>query len=276
MFFGQYLIKQGEITEEQLEKAIRLQKENSVLLGELAVQKEYLTPYQVDVVVNEQRSLNKKFGDIALSRGLLSEGQIADLLYEQSENHIFLGEALNRLGFIGFDRLNVCLNTFKGILQKKEEYIHRWMAQFWQVDLLNHALSMIEEYFFRLGYIFKVHNLEQNCEISTHNPVFMAGQEFVDHGPALFGLQMPWNIIKLTAQGNPLLYSGKKSAVNQYELSSEVVQNLNNILCDDLKSIGYNVQAGPLYFETPNEYAELFKITMSSILGGVSIMYFFL
>ncbi|MBN2542750.1 hypothetical protein JXI42_07760 [bacterium] len=99
-FFGQYLRDKKVISNIQLNKAVNFQCENLNRIGEIGIEKGYLTPKQASEINYCQRRLDIKFGEFAVAMRFLTDSQLDELLFIQEDNHIFLGEALVKLGFI--------------------------------------------------------------------------------------------------------------------------------------------------------------------------------
>ena len=276
-FFGEYLIKQGAIKEEQLDEAVCYQRELNLPLGELAIEKDYLTPSQVARIVRDQSYVYKKFGQIAAERNFLSEKQLHELLQVQSENHIFLGEILNWLGYVSQDRLQDFLASFKRQTQNDEQQLQQRMERLPQGDILQSALNIVREYFRRLGNGVKVKKLEYNTALPFHDPVFLVNQDLNgQESGAAFGLQMPWSIVQAVAQGNRWNKAAPANRVKDFDTAAEVVGNLNQALCKELRQMGYKAEAGSLRFELPQESQELIKICLHSMLGEMRLLYYFL
>ena len=68
-FFGNYLVKNGVITEEQLQEVLEIQKTSRVKMGLIAVSEKMLTARQTYEINMLQVTLDKRFGDIAVEKG---------------------------------------------------------------------------------------------------------------------------------------------------------------------------------------------------------------
>ena len=112
MFFGQFLVEQGAIDDDALQSAIELVDEVNARVGELGVERGYLTPAQVELVQVEQRQVDCRFVDLAVQLELLSIGQADDLLAEQRRRHKPLGEALVELELLNAAELDAWLDRY--------------------------------------------------------------------------------------------------------------------------------------------------------------------
>lgn len=275
-FFGEYLMQCEVITEEQLNEAISYQKENNQLMGKLALEKGYMTYEQVQIVLKDQTVQQKKFGQIAREKNYLSQEQIHDLLQDQAENHIYLGEALLRLGHLNIDHLNVYLNNFKREVQHDKKFFSQRINAYPQRDLLWKGLEVVKDLYYRLGYVLKIKRVMEDPSVSRDQPLFLMDQDFTGTGRALFGIQMNWNAVRITARDNAHNPSKEYDRDRELDISAEVMHSLNYVLCEDLRLIGYKVKPGPVRFELPLNHQHALGIQLNSMLGPMTMLYFFL
>lgn len=113
-FFGQYLVSKKVITWEQLQRAVMIQTQDRLLLGEIALKEGMLSAAQLREILQEQRMSGQKFGQIARAKGYLDQQQFQHVLEMQSSNHVLLGEALVRLGVVGKGRFVAASEGFCG------------------------------------------------------------------------------------------------------------------------------------------------------------------
>ena len=93
-FFGNYLLTQGAVTQEQLFSAMKKLAGTRMRLGTLAIHAGYMTASEVDKILIEQTHTDKKFGEIAVEQGYLTDEQVAELLSAQSPDFLLLGQIL--------------------------------------------------------------------------------------------------------------------------------------------------------------------------------------
>jgi CheY-specific phosphatase CheX len=93
-FFGQFLIEKGVITSADLQRALILQEQKNLKIGELALKLGLLTQADIIRAHNSQLSKDMKLGDILLEMGILGQEQLSDLLVRQKNSHLYIGEAL--------------------------------------------------------------------------------------------------------------------------------------------------------------------------------------
>ncbi len=121
-FLGQFLVRKGLVTEEQLLDAVGYQKSTNELIGVLAVKRNFLTPEQVDEILDRQREADLPFGQIALERGLMTQKQLQELLTAQNAGYVFLGEALIAKGHLTSDQFVKATNEYGKLQQAIQRY----------------------------------------------------------------------------------------------------------------------------------------------------------
>ncbi len=114
MQFGMYLYNQGIITAEQLIAALQLQGERLIPLGVIAIEESKLAVRDVLSILRVQSDLpNDRFGDIAVDLGLMTRRDLAELLMEQSNRRIPVGDCLLELEFVTRAQLDEALASFR-------------------------------------------------------------------------------------------------------------------------------------------------------------------
>ncbi|MDY6953448.1 MAG: hypothetical protein SWE60_18215, partial [Thermodesulfobacteriota bacterium] len=190
-FFGEFLVEKGAITSAQLDSALAYQKQNNVLLGALAVQKGYMTQEQVAEIVILQRQLNDKFGQIAIEKKYLTVERLGALLSMQAENHLYLGEALVRMGLVDPEKINTYLNAY---LREATKQAFRFDLELKSLpirEIVEVMLKTATIYFYRLGLMAKVDGVVTIDDVPEgfFEHVLLAEQE-VDQTRCSFGLVM--------------------------------------------------------------------------------------
>lgn len=110
--FGQFLLERNMIDADQLREALEYQGRHNRRLGNLAVDKGFLTEADVRHVIERQWLEDKEFGALAVEMGFLGPNQLDVILREQKSAHIPLGEALIRLGTLNREGLKQCLDEY--------------------------------------------------------------------------------------------------------------------------------------------------------------------
>jgi len=113
MLFGEFLVRRGAVTEEEMLKALDEQKKRRLPLGTVAIMENFLTFKDVYTVLNAQvEQPAKRFGEVALELGLLTPETLENLLALQREKNPHVGEVLVELGLLDRERLLSELNVY--------------------------------------------------------------------------------------------------------------------------------------------------------------------
>lgn len=99
-FFGNYLLSQGAITQQELFSAMKKLAGTRMRLGTLAIHAGYMTASEVNHIFVEQTHADKKFGELAVEQGYLTDEQVVELLSSQSPDFLLLGQILVDEGVI--------------------------------------------------------------------------------------------------------------------------------------------------------------------------------
>ncbi|PIQ96058.1 MAG: hypothetical protein COV67_11585 [Nitrospinae bacterium CG11_big_fil_rev_8_21_14_0_20_56_8] len=97
MGFRNYLVEHGYVTDKELNRALSIQQKTRPPLGQLALERGWLTREKIFRLLGEQKkSLPscRKFGDIACHLNLMTEPQVHELLMAQNHPTSFIGEIL--------------------------------------------------------------------------------------------------------------------------------------------------------------------------------------
>ncbi len=108
MLFGEFLMEEGLVKEDDLVAALNIQQQSKMPLGQMAVQKGFMDSKALFKVLTAQRKKTgdaSDFGSIALEMGLLNEQQVGELIGLQSSNRELLGNILVEKGVLQRDRL---------------------------------------------------------------------------------------------------------------------------------------------------------------------------
>ena len=102
-FFGQFLLRRGEIEELQLRQALDLMEELNPTVGTLAVAEGFASEADCRRVNDEQRRTDLPFGELAMQMGVLNSIELEELLQQQRETRVDLAAALVELGCLPDD-----------------------------------------------------------------------------------------------------------------------------------------------------------------------------
>ena len=112
-FFGQFLVEKNLVSREALLKAIDLQDQKNLKMGEMAVSMGYITQADIERAHNAQMSKDMKLGDLLVEMGILSVIQLNEVIARQKNTHLYIGEALVLVGALSSESLRQYLDEFK-------------------------------------------------------------------------------------------------------------------------------------------------------------------
>jgi len=112
-FFGQFLVENSLVSREALLKAIELQDQKNLKLGEMAISTGYVTQADIERAHNAQMSKDMKLGDLLVEMGILTLNQLNDVITRQKNTHLYIGEALVLVGALSSAKLQQHLDEFK-------------------------------------------------------------------------------------------------------------------------------------------------------------------
>ena len=186
-FFGNYLLSQGYVTQEQLFEAMQKHSSQRMKLGTLAMHAGLMTAEEVDQIVILQTHYDKKFGELAIEHGYLTNEQVVDLLKTQNPDFLLLGQVLVDDGVITNSDLENIITDYRS----KNEMIEFDMTVENQEDiarLFENFFIMSETPVSKLGRMF--------LELLFNNFIRFVGEDFTplssekvqnfSHGPTAF------------------------------------------------------------------------------------------
>ncbi len=121
MVFGEYLVRENIIREEDLVRALTIQKTDRMPLGRLALQKGWINNQQLFRILSRQRKKEaggRAFGTLAVEMGLLNQEQVNTLLEQQTHTNRLLGEILVSEGRVSQVALIKALKKFRSLNKK--------------------------------------------------------------------------------------------------------------------------------------------------------------
>jgi len=115
---GEILQKQAKLSDEQIDKAVKVQQDyRKRPLGEYLQENALVTAKDLEAVLSKQKlQPNVRLGELLIQEGLLTEEQLAKALSEQYGNKDKpLGEILVELGSVGQDQIQAAMAKKFGI-----------------------------------------------------------------------------------------------------------------------------------------------------------------
>jgi len=137
MYLGRFLIRMGLVSQRDVDRAVAIQRDSHLRLGERAVLRGYLTEAQVRLILHHQQSDERMFGEIAQALDLLSAEQLASLQAEQQQARVQLGSALVSSGALSPDQLASALQSYERYRSERSRQIADEIAGTPHAQVLN-------------------------------------------------------------------------------------------------------------------------------------------
>ncbi len=112
MRFGEFLVSKNLLNEEDIRKALEIQRQTRVLLGKLAVDMGYISKIKNLQILMEQNKTKMSYGEIAIKKGFLTEDQIHELIQIQKTRAVLFGKILREHNFLTRKQLTKALLDF--------------------------------------------------------------------------------------------------------------------------------------------------------------------
>ena len=120
-FFGNYLLENDLITNEELMEVLDIQEETRVRLGVLAVNMGYMDATAIEKVHAKQAVEDKMFGEIAVEMGFLSEKELEKVLSMQKKEHHLMAQTLIDKDIMTLQELEEAYKGYKKENELSEE-----------------------------------------------------------------------------------------------------------------------------------------------------------
>lgn len=117
-YFGEFLISKGKVTEEQVKKALSLQKEERYNPEEIADFSGQMTEKQIETVIKameEERYARKGFSEVALDLKFISPNGLHDIVSLEEEVNVRIGRILVGLGYLYQEECDKYLKEFRNV-----------------------------------------------------------------------------------------------------------------------------------------------------------------
>jgi hypothetical protein len=118
MLFGEFILGQGLVKEDDLVSALDEQQKNKMPMGQMAVQKGFMDSKTLFKVLTEQRKRvadANDFGQVALEMGMLKQEQVEELVESQNTTNELVGNILVTKGLLSREKLVQVLKEFNSI-----------------------------------------------------------------------------------------------------------------------------------------------------------------
>ena len=153
---GERLLKSGYIKEEELKSALKHQKEEGGMIGDILVRYGFISSYDLsDFIYTNQSS---KFGEILIEKKLINRDQLNDVLEYQREFGGRIGDICISKGYIENEQIEAIINKRKKekkklgqILLEKEIISSEQLSN--AIDMQKRSGGRLGEILLYLGYI---------------------------------------------------------------------------------------------------------------------------
>lgn len=112
-YFGQYLIEKGIVSPEDLLKAMSLQGQTNLSLGDISVQAGLINPEQLEKIQQYQILHNVTFMKAARELGCISAQELETIISRQMSNNMLLGDCLVKLKILSQEQIETHFKFFR-------------------------------------------------------------------------------------------------------------------------------------------------------------------
>lgn len=183
---GEYLVRQGVISPDQLIEVLHTQRSMNKNASLLAAAEEFLEPAVLDGVLDHQLEHSLSFEEAILDLGVLSRERVEELHRERKEFRVPLGEILRRRGFVDADELESWIERFERDSRAGEDPQHL-AAMLQRIDVFK---KLNEDDCLRLATAARWKYYEAGDEVYREG----------DSGDAIFVVEN--GLVSLTSQGS--------------------------------------------------------------------------
>ena len=117
--FSRWLVDRGVVTETQLAGIVDTPCGFDGSIGQLAVQKGWISPSDVMQILEDQSVSAERFGTIACRQELLTHGQLAELLADQQEDATLVAMRLIKREALAAEEVKVLLECFREDVRRR-------------------------------------------------------------------------------------------------------------------------------------------------------------
>lgn len=121
VFFGQFLLNQGVLTANELNRLLDISKSTKVKLGVLAINSGLMTADNVNRINTLQGKIDKRLGEIAIDEGYLTEPELEMLLSVQNSEHLKLSQTLIDESILTLEEVEEQLASYKAAYSLSNE-----------------------------------------------------------------------------------------------------------------------------------------------------------
>ncbi|MDR2580287.1 MAG: Flp pilus assembly complex ATPase component TadA [Fibromonadaceae bacterium] len=162
MQIGQLLIEKGLINEDQLARAISEQKRSGLHLGKILVRLGFVSEEQMTAILSEQlqTSQHKRIGELLVEKNYITVEQRERALEEQKKTGLRLGKMLMQLGFMTEERLIEILSAQLEIQNVSLD----------EVTVSQEVAMLLPEEFCRAYKVLPIEIKDKTLTLAMHDP----------------------------------------------------------------------------------------------------------
>lgn len=271
-FLGRYLVGNGAISEDQLDEAVRLQRENNSLIGTIALTRGFLDNTQLNRLIKRQTTVDERLGQLAIREGYMTEDDLAAVLAIQGRNHIYLGESLVRLGTMNSQTLQEALVDFESQIVAQERSVREEINDFAMAKELLVTLDVTLRFFYRLGYAVRIVGFSDGPPDGFEH-LYCSEQIFRKTGIGYMGVGMAGMLAESITHGPRIRERTDLHIKDAMEAMSQLIFNLNYQACKRMKQHGVRVRHGDAFVDAPERagmngvHLELETVTSPMVLA---------
>ena len=119
--FTNFILETGLASKDDLDRALLTQRTTRPPLGQLALDKKWLTREKIFKILNAQKEPERKgrlFGEVAMELEFLDESQVSELVISQNYPATFIGEILLSQKTINKNQLIRALTDFNYLIKQ--------------------------------------------------------------------------------------------------------------------------------------------------------------
>jgi len=129
IYFAKHLRFKKYFDDSILEQFWKIQELANKKIGELAVERKWLTPNIVEELYDEGIRNNKYFGQLAIEKNLLTIEQVKEIIQEQRDKFVSIGELAVNFGLIRPEKLEEEYQLFKQNQESVQKLIEEKLSK---------------------------------------------------------------------------------------------------------------------------------------------------
>ncbi len=278
--FGNYLVKEGALSEDELKLILAEQSKARVKLGVIAVAEKMLTEEQAEEINQLQMQMDKRFGDIAVEKGYLTDDQVGQLLSKQGSPYMQFLQLLLEKSSIKVSKVDGYLESFQkenGFDAKEMEALKRddidvivpifaFASKPYVTSIVGLVLRNITRFVttdFYIGHIKAVNQFDYRC---------FAGQKCVGVHDVCIGLAVTKEddaFVKVASGFTGEQYS--TSTVEVYDAVGEFINCVSGLFATALSEKEINLEIEP-QFAYENQVAQGSAYVIPIYIAGKEVM----